>query len=368
MNRHPAQPSAKRPLRVGVVGCGLVAQTMQLPYLRKLADRFTTAALCDRSPGLLRALGPRYGVERLHTQLDALLAEDLDCVLILSSGSHTEAALACIRAGLHVFIEKPMCFTLAEADSIIEEADRQGVTVMVGYMKRYDPAYEAMRARVSELGAISLVDVTTVEPAMEPFVAHQGVLRFEDYDLAAARATAERERALARTELGPAVSPAALAAYLDELLPSLIHELDLIRDLFGDPASIPYAAVWGTPRATVDLAMTFPDGLHLRLGWLWFATRGQYQQSFRFLTPDERLRLSFPSPFLQHEPTRLAREWQDDAGLHDEELIVSYAEAFERELVHFHECIESGQTPRTPAIEARGDIALAQSIARAASR
>jgi hypothetical protein len=61
------------------------------------------------------------------------------------------------------------------------------------------------------------------------------------------------------------------------------------------------------------------------------------------------------------------REWHDDAGLHEVEWIVSYAEAFERELIQFHECIASGEDPRTPATEARGDIVLARSIARAAS-
>ena len=52
--------------------------------------------------------------------------------------------LAALDAGLHVFVEKPMCITLADADAIIAARDRAGKVVQVGTMKRYDPAVEAM--------------------------------------------------------------------------------------------------------------------------------------------------------------------------------------------------------------------------------
>ena len=46
-----------RKLRVGVVGCGLIAQVMHLPHLRELDDRYEVVAICDLSPGTLQAVG-----------------------------------------------------------------------------------------------------------------------------------------------------------------------------------------------------------------------------------------------------------------------------------------------------------------------
>ena len=59
-------------------------------------------------------------------------------------GRTREVVLAALDAGLHVFVEKPMCITLADADAIIAARDRAGKVVQVGTMKRYDPASERM--------------------------------------------------------------------------------------------------------------------------------------------------------------------------------------------------------------------------------
>jgi predicted dehydrogenase len=90
--------------RVGVIGCGLIAQVMHLPYLAELDDRWELAALCDVSEEPLGACARRYGVERTFTAWEDLLAEPLDAVLVLTSGSHAPMAMAAAAAGLHVFV------------------------------------------------------------------------------------------------------------------------------------------------------------------------------------------------------------------------------------------------------------------------
>ena len=84
-------------LKIGLVGCGMVAQVMHLPHLTELSDRFEIAALCDLSPGLVAAIGDRYGVERRFTDYERMLETvDLDAVLVLTL-SHFEPALAALR-------------------------------------------------------------------------------------------------------------------------------------------------------------------------------------------------------------------------------------------------------------------------------
>jgi predicted dehydrogenase len=84
-------------LRVGIVGCGLVAQVMHLHYLRELSDRFEIAAICDLSPPVLDQVGHDYGVDRRFTDWRRLVAEPLDAVFVLVSGSHTPIGQACLH-------------------------------------------------------------------------------------------------------------------------------------------------------------------------------------------------------------------------------------------------------------------------------
>jgi len=159
-------------LRIGVVGCGLIAQVMHLHYLRELADRFEIAALCDLSEDLGRACAHDYGVPRTFTRWEDLLAAPLDAVLILTSGSHAPIAIAAAKAGKHMLIEKPMCFSVAEGREMIEVAKHAGVTLMIGYNKRYDPAYRRLCEEIRGVSDLRLVRVTTLESPLQPYIAH----------------------------------------------------------------------------------------------------------------------------------------------------------------------------------------------------
>ena len=90
-----------------------------------------------RDRGALRPLAPErrsgcadeYGVPSVFTDWREMLASQLDAVLILTSGSHAPIAIEAARAGRHVFVEKPMCFSTAEATEMVDEAaSRPGST------------------------------------------------------------------------------------------------------------------------------------------------------------------------------------------------------------------------------------------------
>ena len=101
-------------IRVGVIGCGSIAQIMHLPYLRELDDRFAITALCDVSPGTLAAVAAKYGVPDVYCFADyhdLCASPAIDAVLICSSGSHVPPALAALAADKHALVEKPLCYT-----------------------------------------------------------------------------------------------------------------------------------------------------------------------------------------------------------------------------------------------------------------
>src|SRR5207253_10349148 len=107
-------------LRVGVLGCGLIAQVMHLHYLRELADRFEIAAVCDVSEELRAACAREYRVPEQFASWQELLARPLDAVLVLTSGGHAPIAVAAAKAGIHGRLETPMSLSVPEGRALIE--------------------------------------------------------------------------------------------------------------------------------------------------------------------------------------------------------------------------------------------------------
>src|SRR5262245_9340446 len=113
------------PLRVGIVGCGGIAQMMHMPTLAERPDLFQIAALADVSQPTLDAVAARYAVPFRTADFRELVARpEVDAVLLLASGSHKDAATAALAAGKHLFVEKPLGFSLQETEAIAAAAQK----------------------------------------------------------------------------------------------------------------------------------------------------------------------------------------------------------------------------------------------------
>jgi predicted dehydrogenase len=342
------------------VGCGLIAQVMHLPYLNELSDRFEIAALCDLSEDVVAACGARYGVARKFTRWEEMLAEPLDAVLVATSGDHAPIAVAAAEAGRHVFVEKPMALCGADAARMVRAAERAGVRLMVGTMKRYDPAYERLAELLGDPGDVRLVRVTTLESPLEPYVAHYPLIK----------GSAPPAEVLARLQDHDAERVDAAIGEADEttrhcyrwiLLDNLVHELNALRGVLGEPGAIVSADL--SPRCvSVNLRFGSTD---CHLSWVDLPGIARYRQEFAFYAPERRLTLQLPSPFLRNMPSRLLIEEGETGTAHssEREEVVSYDEAFRRELVEFSECIRTGREARTHGLDGARDIELCEAIA-----
>ncbi len=349
-------------LRVGVIGCGLIAQVMHLHYLRELSDIFEIAALCDVSEEVRTACARDYGVDKTFSDWRDLIAAPLDAVFILTSGSHAPIAIAAAEAGLHVLTEKPMCFSVAEGHAMIAAAERAGTTLMVAYNKRYDPAYQRLVEETSGLKDIRLARVTTLESPLQPYVAHYrlhkpGPLAAE----LAARFEADNQTRITAA-IGVA-DPLSRRAYHLVLLDSMVHEFNAIRGLLGEPDCLEFSDI----RENGLTAILRFSETQCVITWVDLPGIARYQMDFSLYTPQRRLTLAFPSPFLRSMPTLLTIEAGDDASSRAwaTQETTSYAESFKQELVHFHECVTTGRTPLTSAHDALHDIALCEAIVAA---
>lgn len=342
-------------LRVGVIGCGLIAQVMHLHYLRELSEHFDITALCDVSETRLAGCARDYGVARICTDWRALLDTDIDAVLILTSGSHAPIAIAAAQAGKHALVEKPMCFSVTEGEAMIAAAKRAGTTLMVGYNKRYDPAYLRLRHEAKTLRDLRLVRVTTLESPFAPYVAHYR-LHKSDTQIA----TGDAERITAAIGDADALSR---HAYRLVLLDSMVHEFNAIRGVLGEPDRLEFADI---REHGLTVILRFGETQCI-ITWVDLPGMARYQMEFAFFALDRRLTLSFPSPFLRSMPTLLTME-AGEAGTPRAwrtEETASYEESFRQELLHFHECVTTGATPVTSADDALRDIALCQAVVAA---
>jgi predicted dehydrogenase len=349
--------------RVGVVGCGLIAQVMHLPYLTELSDRFEIAALCDLSESVARGCAERYGVDCVHTRWQDLLAEEeLDAVMILTSSDHAPIAVHAARTGRHVFTEKPMALSSAGGEQMLEAARGTGVVLMVGTMKRYDPAYERLVELIGDTAELRLVRVTTLESPFEPYVSHYPVLHGDPLEadlLEELRASDDRavDEALGDSD------ERTRWCYRWILLDNLVHELNVLRGVLGEPTEIRHADL---SRRCASINLRFGE-IDCHLSWVDLPGIARYKQQFAFYAPDRRLTLELPSPFLRSMPSRLIVEGGEAGTAHswEREEIVSFDEAFKRELVEFADCIATGREPRTSGADGLGDLRLCEAIAHA---
>ncbi len=351
-------------VRVGVVGCGVIAQVMHLPYLRELSDRFETVAVCDLSPERVEAVGDLFGVPRRTTDWRELVEMPLDAVLVLTSGSHVPIASAAVRAGRHVFSEKPLALSVAEGRRLVDEAADAGVTLMVGYMKRYDPAYERLQRELPSMGPLRHVRLTTLESPFEPYVAHYRLAPAAPLEPAVLAELRADDEARVREAIGD-VAPELARTYRERLLDSMIHELDGVRGLLGDPDRLEYASI--RPEGVTAVLRFGP--VECVASWIDLPGLTRYRQEWAFIADDRRALLEFPSPYLRSAPTNLVLEdgqpgatWRARS-----EVIESYDEAFRRELLEFYWAITQRREPKTPGRDALHDIALCEAIVRCAT-
>ncbi|HEY3541207.1 MAG TPA: bi-domain-containing oxidoreductase [Gaiellaceae bacterium] len=137
-------------VRIALVGAGAFAQGSHVPNLLKLRDRFQIRAVVSRTGATAKAVADRVEAAYAGTDLDDVLGDpEIDLVLISTRHDlHAEQTLRALRAGKHVFVEKPLALNedeLAEVEAFYEgRAD--GPLLMTGFNRRFSPAAAQARA------------------------------------------------------------------------------------------------------------------------------------------------------------------------------------------------------------------------------
>lgn len=302
---------------IGVLGLGYWGPNLARNFAA--LEGAEVAWLCDGDPISLERQRSAHPSAKLTGDFDQLLADpSLEAVVIAAPvPAHAELALQAIAAGKHVFIEKPIGATLAEAEQVAEAAATSGKVVMVDHLLEYHPAVIKLRSLIEdgELGDIRYVYSTRL---------NLGKLRTDDNAL---------------WSLGPHDVSVALALIYQEPDEIYAHGESYMNEGVED-------VVFGY--------MRFPTGVaaHIHLSWL------DPHKERRITVVGSKRMATFDDMSIEGKLTIYDKGFDENYESYGEYLArsgdvtmpqISNEEPLRIVCRHFVECIQTGATPRTDA-------------------
>ncbi len=298
-------------LRAAVIGVGRLGRHHAAKYAA--SPDAELVAVADLSEPSARDVAARLGCRAVRDFHEVLGGVDLVSVVVPTE-RHREVAGACLEAGVHVLVEKPITRTVEEADALIALASSRGLQLAVGHVERYNPAFVAMRQALAR-----------------PFFI-------------------ESERL---AEFQPRVTD------IDVVLDLMIHDLDLVLSLVRSEVSQVIACGFQVLTRSIDIAtahIEFADGVVANLS----ASRVSQ-------TPVRKLRAfgrdGYASADLQDARLREAHR-TDGAAITVEERAFPHADALQAEIAAFIAAVRGQSSEIVSGAEGRRALALALEVER----
>lgn len=343
-------------VKMGVIGCGAIAQVHHMPNLADLSDLFTVTAVCDVSQGAADYVAKKFHVPNAFTDYHELLASDVDAVLLCQSDPKTQVAVDAFKAGKHVFVEKPMCFSRQEVDRISSAQEAAGTVGQVGYMKVFDPAYEYALSEVKTMGDIRFVQVNHLHPNNDLHVRQFDVRKFDDVPQEAITSLRAARKAADLEAIGEVPEYVSMAFHL--MAGSMIHDLYGMRTMLGMPSRIVSSDIWLNGRA-VTMTLEYPGGARCVASWVDLPNLWDFKETLEVYGDDKRVIVAYPTGFSRGMLSTVTVQGIDDKGVtYKQEPATDWESAFMREMRHFHDCIVNGTECRTPVQSAKDDISF----------
>src|SRR5215468_1210165 len=302
--------NAERPLRVGVVGVGVMGSNHARVFVGLPGTELVGVADPDRKQAefVARTLGCAA-----VANVDQLIECDVDAITIAApTHLHRDIALTCIAHGIHAMVEKPIASSVEEGQEIIGAARRAGVTLMVGHVERFTPAVEAIKEAIRGEDILS-IGITRVGP-FPPRMSNVGVV----IDLA-------------------------------------VHDIDLIRwftdsDIIEVQPQLSSAVAEREDIALLQFRTASGVLAHINTNWI---------TPFKARTAHVATRKKYVLGDLLTRQVTECFGFKADGSYSMRHLPVGYAEPLRAELVAFVSAIRSGETPAVTGEEAVASLEIA---------
>jgi predicted dehydrogenase len=315
------------PLRVGAVGVGVHAVNAILPNLPVAG--FQLAATCARHLDRAETAARRFGADGAFDSVERMLeVSDLDGVVVVVPPEDFFGVVeTCIRRGIPVFAEKPAANDAAEAHALAAQAAEAGVTVMVGYMKRFALGYQRAREVVGrpEFGTPSLGSFTW---SMGPF-AHRFGMR-------------------------------------DWLFENVVHHFDLARFFFGELSDVHVLRGPGSEHTVVVSALS-ASGAVVSINANTTGSWAQRNEAVEIFGNGHSLYVENLDTCTHRPPERPEHVWRPNYTVPVAANMTGATMGFATELEHFRQVLAEGARCESDIASAAATLDLTGTIARLAT-
>ncbi len=347
-------------VRIGVVGCGAIAQVQHLPNLLELDEEFEVVAVCDLSADLAAYAAKRFKVPNHLTSLEALLNADIDAVMLCHTSGNQETVVAAFAAGKHVLVEKPVASSLQEIDRMIAAQEMAGKVGQAAYMKIYDPAFLMAKQEIDAMDDYHFVQINHLHPHNELHLAQFRLRYFDDVPASAA----EERRRESQARMEEAFGDLADEAQRYSISFGLIHDLYSLRGMLGVPSAVISTEIWHGDRA-INTLLEFPNGARCALSRVDMGDLWDFRETLEVYGENRRVLLSYCTGFSRRVLSELVIQGIDENGVsYRNKPAIPWESAFTAELKHFHECIANGTECRSSLADVRHDVSLSIDIAK----
>ncbi|KAL3460374.1 hypothetical protein BJX64DRAFT_278563 [Aspergillus heterothallicus] len=362
-----------RIIRVGVIGCGEIAQVAHIPTFNLLSDYFQITYLCDISTNALehcrrKVAGPPPKITKSAEEL--CRSPEVDAVLVCNASVyHTEHAILALENDKSVLVEKPLTSSYEDIDNLQAAEKASKGRLMVGYMRRYAPAF---LDAIAEIGGISQIQYVRVRDIIGPnatFVGQSGTFpkKFDDYTAEDSQALKDKDQKAADETLSTYGVPAN--DHTRRMLMALgglgTHDLSAMREAIGMPKSVK-AAVLTFPiwTATFDYG-TYPVVYESGLNQVPL-----FDAHIEIYGAEKIVRINYDTPYVKGLPTTMTVR-EKTTGPRGEECYqeryvrTTYEDSYTVEFKAWYDSIINGQPTKTTIEDARNDVDIIRMLLRA---
>ena len=347
-------------IKIGVIGCGAIAQVHHLPWLTELSDEFEVVAVCDVSKSSANHLSQWFKVPNYYTNYEDLLNADLDAVLLCHTDPKTKVAVDAIKAGKHVFIEKPVCLTVEDINLLIAEKNNADVVVQTGYMKLFEPAFEYAQREALAMDDISLVEIRHIHPNNDLHVAQFRTKRFNDVPAKIIESSLTARNNAINTAIGSEAGIEARSAYMT-LAGSAIHDMYGLRTVMGNPQKVLNTEIWkrddGSSKG-VNVILEYSSGAKATITWIDLPYLWDFDETLKIYGDSKRITVSYATGFSKNQSTVMIQDMDNNGIAQRREPLLDWESPFRRELRHFHAVVNGNAENRAPLEQAKYDISL----------
>ena len=353
-------------MKVGIIGLGEVAQLMHLPILQDLADKFQIAAVSDVSPSLVEFIKNKYHVPQAYTDaLELIEKSDTEAIFVLSPDQyHGEYIERSLKAGKHVFVEKPVTLASSELKELVELKKKYpNSVVMVGYMRRYADnflaAKELMKKEPKKTEYLRFRDII----CEGPFYVGQSRPIFYPKDVSKDIIEAGRIRRRKHLDMAIGADASDDQRTTYQMMTGLgCHSFSAVRELFGSPKKI-RSVVTANGGTHVVVVMEF-DGF---LGLYELVNDQdivQFDAAIEIFQHDRKLKVKYETPYIRYQPMSLEVIESTKTDTKTIEYGPSNRDPFQTELNEFYACVTGKKEPKTTLEDAGEDLKIFEEIIR----